>query len=265
MLRSSLLAATALFGGIMISPQAGQAQQAIDSLGLTVTTTPAITTDYMFRGVSQTRNRPAAQLTLDVEHASGIYVGAFLSNVAFAGTNARQEVDVLAGYRFALGAVKLDLGATYYAYPGYNAPTGGFELDFWEFALRATYEVEPFKFLGTAAWSPNFTGESGTAFYLEGGFDLSLDYGFTLSPRVGYQWVERNIVPAAGSRDGYFGAQDYGYFSLSVSREIAGGFIGTLTGVYNTLSTERNGASSDCFGGLKTCDNRFTLTLSRPF
>jgi len=265
MLRVSLLAATALFGGIVLAPQASQAQQAIDSLGLTVTTTPAITSDYLFRGLSQTRNRPAAQLTLDVEHASGVYVGAFLSNVAFAGTNARQELDLLAGYRFAIGDLKLDLGATYYAYPGYSAAPGGFDLDFYEFALRASYEIAPMKFVATAAWSPQFTGESGAAYYLEGGFDMALDYGFTVSPRVGYQWVERNIVPAGGSRDGYFGAMDYGYFSLSVSREIVGGIIGTVTGVYNTLSTERNGVASDCFGGSKVCDNRFTLTLSRPF
>ncbi|WP_439552462.1 TorF family putative porin [Falsiroseomonas sp.] len=265
MLRSTLLAATALAGGIALAPQASQAQQTIDSLGVTVTTTPAITSDYMFRGLSQTRNRPAAQLTLDVEHESGVYVGAFLSNVAFAGTNARQEVDLMAGYRFAIGDLKLDLGATYYAYPGYTAPRGGFELAFYEFALRASYEIAPVKFVGTAAYSPQFTGESGAAYYLEGGFDLALDYGFTVSPRVGYQWVERNIVPAAGSRDGFFGAQDYGYFSLSVSREIVGGIIGTVTGIYNTLSTERGGVANDCFGGSKICDNRFTLTLSRPF
>ncbi len=249
----------------MLAPQASQAQQTIDSLGLTVTTTPAITSDYIFRGISQTRNRPAAQLTLDVEHSSGVYVGAFLSNVAFAGTNARQELDLLAGYRFAVGDLKLDLGATYYTYPGYDAPRGGFDLNFLEFALRGSYEAGPFKFLGTAAYSPNFTGESGNAYYVEGGFDLTLDYGFTLSPRAGYQWIERNLVPAAGSRDGYFGAKDYGYFSLAVSREIVGGVIGTVAGVYNTLSTERNGVANDCFGGSKVCDNRFTLTLSRPF
>lgn len=265
MVRSLRLAATALAGGIVLSPQASLAQQTIDSLGLTVITTPAITSDYMFRGISQTRNRPAAQLTLDVEHSSGVYVGAFISNVAFAATNARQEVDVLAGYRFAVGDLKLDIGATYYAYPGYSAAPGGFELDFYEFALRASYEAAPVKFVGTAAYSPQFTGESGNAYFVEGGFDLSLDFGFTVSPRIGYQWVERNIVPAAGSRDGHFGAQDYGYLSLSVSREIFGGVVGTVTGVYNTLSTQNGDTATDCFGGLKVCDNRFTVTVSRPF
>src|SRR4051812_49838336 len=61
------------------------AQQQIESLGLTVTTTPAVSNDYLFRGISQTRNNWAFQGTLDVQHASGVYVGAFISNAKFVG------------------------------------------------------------------------------------------------------------------------------------------------------------------------------------
>jgi uncharacterized protein (TIGR02001 family) len=260
MIRHLTLIATVLFAGTLFTPQAAQAQQTIDSLGLTVTTTPAAVSDYSFRGLSQTRLRPAAQVTIDAEHASGVYVGAFVSNVAFLGTDARQEVDYLAGYRFAIGDLKLDLGATYYTYPGYDAPRGGFELNFWEFALRTSYEIAPVKFVGLAAWSPNFTGESGSAVYLEGGFDMTLDFGFTFGFRAGYQMVERNIVPAAGSTRGHFGVEDYGTFSLAVSREVYAGFIGTATAIYNTL-----GSRADCFGGQKVCDSRVIFSLSRPF
>jgi uncharacterized protein (TIGR02001 family) len=260
MARTLILAATALCGGILLAPQAGQAQTTIDSLGLTVTTTPALTSNYLFRGLSQTRNRPAVQLTVDAEHSSGVYVGAFISNVAFAGTNARQEIDYNAGYRFALGDLKLDLGGTYYSYPGYTAPRGGFELNFYELALRASYEIAPVKFVGQVAWSPNFSGESGSATYLEGGFDMALDYGFTISPRLGYQMVERNIVPRTGSRDGYFGTPDYYTLQLSVSREIVGGIIGSATAVWNN-----NNSRAECFGGTKLCDSRAIVTLSRPF
>ncbi len=259
MARTLILAATALCGGILLAPQAGTAQTAIDSLGVTVTTTPALTSDYLFRGLSQTRNRPATQLTVDAEHSSGFYIGAFLSNVAFAGTNARQELDYNAGYRFALGGLKLDIGGTYYSYPGYTAPRGGFELNYGEVALRASYEIAPVKFVGLAAWSPNFTGESGSAVYLEGGFDMALDFGFTISPRIGYQMVERNVMPRTGSRDGYFGSPDYTTIQVSVSREIVGGVIGSGTIVWNSNS------GRDCFGGTKVCDSRAVMTLSRPF
>jgi hypothetical protein len=51
------------------------AQQRIDSLCLTVTTIPAVSTDDLFRGISQTRGRPAVQLGLDLPHGSGAYPG----------------------------------------------------------------------------------------------------------------------------------------------------------------------------------------------
>ena len=93
------IAAIGLLCASLFAPDAS-AQQKIESLDLTVTTTPAVATDYLFRGISQTRSRPALQLGLDVAHGSGFYVGAFGSNVVFPGASARQEVDALAGYRF---------------------------------------------------------------------------------------------------------------------------------------------------------------------
>ncbi|WP_235925119.1 TorF family putative porin, partial [Roseomonas harenae] len=65
----------------------------LEGAGLTIGVTPTISSDYLFRGVSQTRNRPAVQGTIDIQHTTGFYVGAFASNVAFLGTNARQEID----------------------------------------------------------------------------------------------------------------------------------------------------------------------------
>jgi uncharacterized protein (TIGR02001 family) len=47
--------------------------------GLTIGVTPTISSDYLFRGVSQTRNRPTVQGTIDVQHTTGFYVGAFAS------------------------------------------------------------------------------------------------------------------------------------------------------------------------------------------
>ncbi len=250
MIRSLRLAATAVAGSMLLMPQAGQAQQTIEDLGLTVTTTPAISSDYLFRGTSQTRNRPAASLTLDVQHDSGVYVGAFLSNVAFAGTNARQELDVLAGYRFALGPVNLDIGGIYYTYPGYDAQPGQLELNYFEAALKASYELDPLKFLGSVYYSPEFTAESGSSVYLEGGVDIALDFDFTFSARIGQQWIEDNAR---------FGARDYMNYSVAASREVFAGFTLSL-GYYGTDLDRR-----DCFGGAKTCNERLMAILSRPF
>ncbi|QYU67447.1 TorF family putative porin [Leptolyngbya sp. 15MV] len=251
--------AAALFGAALLNPAPAAAQQTIESAGLTIATTPAITTDYVFRGISQTRSRPAIQLTVDVEHESGLYIGVFASNANFAGTNIRQEVDLNFGYRFTVAGVKLDLGATYFGYPGYDKPPGGFEAAWWEGTLRATYEAEPFKFLGSVAYSPNFNFESGQAVYVEAGFDLTLDFGFTLGFRAGYQWIERNFANPARPNRGSFGAEDYGLLSLTVSREIGLGVIGAVQVTHVTLD------GNDCFGGLKLCGTRYLATLSRPF
>ncbi|HZF77463.1 MAG TPA: TorF family putative porin [Acetobacteraceae bacterium] len=241
------LAATALVGGMLLAPQAGHAQQTIGDF--TVAVTPGVTTDYLFRGISQTRGRPAAQLTLDVEHASGFYIGAFASNVAFAGTNARQELDLLAGYRFAVGDLKLDLGGIYYSYPGYDS-NGGLELDYFEVALRGSYELDPVKFVAGAFYSPNFQAEARNSLYLEGGVDVRLPYEFVLSARLGHQWIDRNTR---------FGTPDFLNFGVSVSREVAAGFLLSV-GYYGT-----DLGRADCVGGQKLCDDRFVATLTRPF
>jgi uncharacterized protein (TIGR02001 family) len=256
----SRIAGAAMIAGALLSTKAAAAQQTIESLGLTVLTTPAIVTDYMFRGISQTRSGPAIQGTIDVEHSSGLYVGAFVSNATFRNTNVRQEVDANFGYRFAIGDLKLDIGGTYFGYPGYEAPTGGFDIAWWEATLRASYEIAPVKFLGQVAYSPNFSGESGAALYAEIGFDWTLDFGITMSARAGYQWIERNVAPPSwNGRDGYFGTPDYGVLSFGFTRELFAGIIGGVTGIYSTLS------EGDCFGGQQICGMRVVGSLTRPF
>lgn len=236
------------------------AQTAIEPLGLTVTTTPLLATDYLFRGISQTRNRPTAQLSLDVQHDSGIYVGGFLSNATFLGSpynDTRQEMDVLAGYRRSFGALSLDGGVIGYLYPGQTKPEGTQLNEYFELALKASYTLEPVKFSAAVNWSPNFFGRSGNAYYLEGGADVSLPLSFTAFGRLGYQWIENNPR---------FGAPDYLWYGIGLQREIVFGVVGAL-GFYGT-----NISKADCApiagradDGQKICDRRVTFTVSRAF
>lgn len=62
-----------------------------------------LASDYVLRGYSQTRGRPAIQLSLDFEHESGIFTGLRLSNVDFASVGQFEdsrdlEVNIYAGY-----------------------------------------------------------------------------------------------------------------------------------------------------------------------
>ena len=249
-MKSPLASAAALALGILPLSLPAAAQTTIESAGLTVTATPAIASDYLFRGISQTRNRPAASLTLDVQHETGLYVGAFVSNVTFPGSNARQELDLLASYRFELGSVNLDVGGVFYTYPGYDKPAGSYEYNYFEAVAKASYTLDAVKFVGAAAYSPDFYFEAGSAIYLEGGADVSLPLDFTLAGRYGYQWIDKNPR---------YGAPDYANWSVALSREVVAGFTLTV-GYYDTDLSK-----AECFAGTKLCDARAMVTLSRAF
>jgi uncharacterized protein (TIGR02001 family) len=239
--------ALALALGLMASP--ARAQLDLGS-GFTATGTLTAATDYVFRNISQTRSRPAVQGSAELSHEIGLYVGAFASNVTFPGTDARQELDLIAGYRRTISGFTFDISGIGYTYPGYDRQPGQQELSYMEAMLRLKYETEPVTFLGTAAYSPNFFGRSGDGYWLEGGIDVKLPVlDIVLSGRVGYQWIERNAR---------FGAPDYLAYSISATLPIRYGFSVTA-GFYGTDIRQ-----SEC-GGLKVCDNRFIAALSWTF
>ena len=98
-----------------------------------VTGTAAIVSDYDFRGITQTGEQPAVQLSIDYAHDSGWYIGTWGSNVddfcdtpggcydAFGdqiANTASTEVDLYTGFKGEVGDFGWDAGITYYAYAG---------------------------------------------------------------------------------------------------------------------------------------------------
>jgi uncharacterized protein (TIGR02001 family) len=88
-----------------------------------VTANLGVTSDYRFRGISQTQLDPAIQGGVDYSHKSGAYVGVWASNVAkaFYPGGAGREIDVYAGYRTELAGLGIDVGILRYNYPGTTA------------------------------------------------------------------------------------------------------------------------------------------------
>lgn len=77
------------------------------------------TTDFVFRGLSLTRGKPAAQASIDVEFPKEFYVGAFLATCdPNVGPSPGVEIDVWAGryWRFA-EKYSADLRLSQYTYP----------------------------------------------------------------------------------------------------------------------------------------------------
>jgi uncharacterized protein (TIGR02001 family) len=103
-----------------LSAPAFAQDEAAEAAGpITVSGGAALVSDYRFRGVSLSDKGFAIQPYLTVKHESGLYVGAWGSNIA---DNAGDdlELDLYAGLS---GGDKLtyDIGATYYVYPGVSS------------------------------------------------------------------------------------------------------------------------------------------------
>lgn len=89
--------------------------------GLSFSGSAAVTTDYRFRGVTQTSSDPAVQAGFTLGHTSGLYFGLWGSNVDFGEGSPSLELDPSIGYattldNFASKPV-LDVGVVYYNYP----------------------------------------------------------------------------------------------------------------------------------------------------
>lgn len=77
-----------------------------------------LTSDYRFRGISQTQKGSALQGGFDYAHSSGVYAGNWNSNVSSANytDSVGLEHDLYAGFKKDLGVVKLDVGTYNYLY-----------------------------------------------------------------------------------------------------------------------------------------------------
>lgn len=258
-MRKFLIAILALGAAGAMSP--AQAQIRLGETGLTATATGTFASDYLFRGLSQTRSRMAYQAGAEMEHSTGLYIGGFLSNVRFLGTDARQEVDVYGGYRFTALETSFDVGVIGYLYPGYTAPAGGSiaRLNFFEGYITGKRAFGPVTLSAGFHASPDFFGTSGQAFHLQGGVDYATGlWDVTAAARVGHQWIQRNAV---------FAAPDYAWWSIGVSRPFTIANVGTVTA---TLAYHQSSISTGrCFptaaGGQDVCGARVLGSLSIAF
>ena len=174
------------------------------------------TSDYRYRGISQTRLQPALQGGLDVSHTpSGLYAGAWASTIKWtgdAGGGGAVETDLYAGKRGAFaGGVAYDIGVLTYAYPsnGLSSVAG--------FANANTTEIHGQLGLGPAYVkyshaATNLFGfiDSKNSGYVDIGANLEAAPGTVVNLHVGRQRVQH--TPAASYTDWKVGVtRDFGY------------------------------------------------------
>jgi len=146
-----LMAAVAAMGSAApaLAQTDGEQNAASD---FTVAGSAAITSDYRFRGVSQTDRAMAVQGGLTLSHASGLYTGVWASNLSGWGTfgGANMELDLIAGYKVTLSdAAALDVGVTWYMYP-----SGADKTDFAELYAKLNGSVGPAALTAGVAYAP---------------------------------------------------------------------------------------------------------------
>jgi uncharacterized protein (TIGR02001 family) len=111
----------------------------------------ALVTDYRYRGVSQSDRNPAIQGGLTLTHESGFYGSFWASNLAgwgqFGGAN--MELDLIGGFKKSFGPATVDVGLTWYMYPG-----GSDKTDFAEPYVKISGTHGPLTLLGGVAYAP---------------------------------------------------------------------------------------------------------------
>jgi uncharacterized protein (TIGR02001 family) len=157
-----------------------------------------LTTDYRFRGISQSFELPAVQGGIDWAHASGFYLGNWNSSISGNQypNGASLEMDFYGGYKFPLGAdVMLDVGAIYYYYPGafYNgfSPSkpkyDNLELYLGAasgpFSAKLYFAVTDFFGLDETTGGRSSSG----SYYIEANYATEIAPKLTLGAHIGYQ------------------------------------------------------------------------------
>jgi uncharacterized protein (TIGR02001 family) len=141
------IAVFALAAGLLAAPSLAQDVPK----PFTVSGTVGLVSDYRFRGVSQSDKEMAIQGGVTVAHQSGFYGAFWGSNLAgwgqFGGSN--MELDLVGGFKKSFGGATVDVGLTWYMYPGGSDLT-----DFAEPYVKVSGTAGPVNLLAGVAYAP---------------------------------------------------------------------------------------------------------------
>jgi uncharacterized protein (TIGR02001 family) len=211
------LSTIALASTLLVASTAALAQTKAPEPDYTLSFNAALTSDYRYRGISQSRLKPAVSGGVDFAHKSGFYVGAWGSSIKWIkdfGGDASMEVDLYGGYKGSISdSVSYDVGVLGYIYPSnrltpstnttevYGALTVG--------PVTAKYSHSTTNLFGLA-------GSKGSG-YLDLSASFDLGGGWSIAPHLGHQ-------RAAGAGNSIASYTDY---SLALSKDFGGGLVGT--------------------------------------
>lgn len=187
-----------------------------------------VTTDYKYRGISQTRGLPALQGGLDLSHPeSGIYIGSWASTIKWlkdAGGDAPVELDLYVGKKGTLSTeISYDIGVLHYNYPGHAISVSPNTTEIYG---QLGYKQYYAKYSHSVTNLFGFEGSKNSG-YLDLGANYDIGFGSTLNLHVGHQNVRGHTNDAYDYTDWKVGvSKDLGIAVVSLS------YIGTNTSSY---------------------------------
>ena len=167
--------------------------------------------DYRYRGISQTRVKPAIQGGADYTNGP-FYLGIWASNIKWIkdfGGDANVEIDLYGGYKGSISKeLGYDVGVLTYQYPSNKlAPSANTT----EIYGALTYGPATLKY-SHAVTNTFANPDSKNSYYLDlsAGFDVG--NGLTFTPHIGYQKIKGPFADPGSYTD----------FSLTLSKDFSG-------------------------------------------
>jgi uncharacterized protein (TIGR02001 family) len=203
---------------------------AAQAAGLSSTWT--ITTDYDFRGITQTAHDAALQGSVDYAWATGFSVGAWVSNINFDNCcDEKVELDLYGGYSKSFdNGFGFTVNGVYYTYPGSSYGPGLPNLSYWEANVGGSYKNFNIKYW----YSGNFghvedlyravdPSLDAKAWYLEANYSFALPKDITLALHAGtsrgHYWDNIGVIgegPSAKYEDYSVGfSKTFGDFTVT--------------------------------------------------
>jgi uncharacterized protein (TIGR02001 family) len=227
----ALLAALALANGAAFAQAAAPAAAEPDQ---TFAFNIGAVSDYRYRGISQSRLKPALQGGIDFTHKSGFYLGTWASSIKWirdAGGDASVEVDVYGGFKNSYNGIGYDFGVLSYQYPGHNMPSASPTTT--EIYAAGTFGPATLKYSHALSDLFGFANSKNSYYVdLNATFETGV-WGLTLTPHVGYQKVKNN------------GDFSYTDWSIGVGKDFGNGFSASLTYVDTNNSNYRSPEGKD--------------------
>ena len=264
-LLAATLAASALISGAAVAQTAAPA--AAPAPAATPAPEPDFTwagnvgifSQYIFRGVSQTNEKPALQGGFDLGHKSGFYAGVWGSNVSWISdsvpdASASLELDLYGGYKFALPAdFTGDVGVLYYWYPG-SYPSGMIKPNTTELYGALTWQFLTVKYSYSLGDTFGFDTSSGSD-YIE--LNAAYDVIDKVNDTIGKVTLEGHV---GHQRFKGFGDFDYTDWKVGASTDI----LGTTVGIFVTGTDAEESLYTNRYGR-NIADTQFVGYIKKTF